>query len=77
MLFPEEYYDMTLRYVRLQKDGSLREYAEEYRIKADSGSGYVRDSSTGKWMFKHGARYAVNILAGTSGPVLTVVPDRG
>lgn len=77
MLFPEEYYDMTLRYVRLQKDGSLREYAEEYRIKADSGSGYVRDSSTGKWMFKRGARYAVNILAGTSGPVLTVVPDRG
>ncbi|NPD93232.1 hypothetical protein [Xylanibacter muris] len=75
MVFPEEYYDITIKYTRLQKDGSLQDNEENYRITAEKGPGYFRDKTTGKWMFKRGARYAVNIVVGYSLPVMSVVPD--
>ena len=77
MLFPDSVYEVTLEYRQLLRNGRIQDLKAVYRLTAEQGaaanpSGYLRDEKTGRWMFRAGKYYTMNIAVYGLQPIIVV-----
>ncbi len=75
MLFPDSIYEVTLEYKQLLRNGRIQNLSAVYKLTAEQGasanpSGYIRDENTGRWMFKAGKYYTMNIAVYGLQPII-------
>lgn len=77
MLFPDSVYEVTLEYRQLLRNGRIQDLKAVYRLTAEQGaaanpSGYLQDEKTGRWMFRAGKYYTMNIAVYGLQPIIVV-----